>query len=207
MDTGDPTERRSTTSRHQATHHAASSGRSNTKNRIIDAAEEVVLRDGVARLTLNAAATEAGLSKGGILYHFATRDALVAGMVDKIIEEFERDIESQLTTSDGPGSYTRAYILATMGPCSTRPEREDRLGAALIAAAASAPALLIPLQEATDRWQSRLEHDGLDSTVATLLRLACDGLWLCDLFGLAPPSAGLRKNVRIELQRLAREPS
>jgi hypothetical protein len=40
-----------------------------TKRRIVDAAEEVVLRDGVARLTLDAAAAEAGLSKGGILYH------------------------------------------------------------------------------------------------------------------------------------------
>ena len=49
-----------------------------------------MLRDGVARLTLEAAAAEAGLSKGGVLYHFPTRDALVAGMVSKIIEEFDR---------------------------------------------------------------------------------------------------------------------
>ena len=38
-----------------------------TKGRIIDAAEEGVLRDGVAHLTLEAAAAKAGLSKGGVL--------------------------------------------------------------------------------------------------------------------------------------------
>ena len=178
-----------------------------TKRRIIDAAEEVVLRDGVARLTLDAAAAEAGLSKGGVLYHFPSRDALVAGMVDKIIEEFDRDIEAFLGDTAGPGRYTRAYVRATMAPTSIRPDREDRLGAALIAAAAAEPALLEPLQVAADRWQSRLEDDGLDPTTATLVRLACDGLWLCDLFGLAPPSATLRAGVEGELERLASSPS
>src|SRR5580698_1324857 len=91
-----------------------------TKRRIIDAAEEVVLRDGVARLTLDAAAAEAGLSKGGVLYHFPSRDALVAGMVGKIIEEFDADIEYLREADGGPGSFTRAYIQATMEPVSPR---------------------------------------------------------------------------------------
>ena len=178
-----------------------------TKTRILDAAEEVVLRDGVARLTLEAAAAEAGLSKGGVLYHFPTRDALVAGMVAKIIDEFDRDIEQRLEGDPGPGAFTRAYIGATMQPSAPRPDREDRLGAALIAAAAAQPDLLAPLQEAADRWQHRLEHDGLDPTVATLLRLACDGLWMCDLFGLAAPTASRRLAVGEALDRLARRSS
>jgi AcrR family transcriptional regulator len=181
---------------------SATAVRPDTKARIIDAAEEVVLRDGVARLTLEAAAAEAGLSKGGVLYHFPTRDALVAGMVDKIIEEFDADIEYLREEDGGPGSFTRAYIRATMEPVSPRPDREDRLGAAVIAAAAAQPALLAPLQVASDRWQAQLEDDGLDPTVATVVRLACDGLWLCDLFGLAPPTAARRTQVAMELERL-----
>jgi AcrR family transcriptional regulator len=178
-----------------------------TKARILDAAEEVVLRDGVAHLTLDAAAAEAGLSKGGILYHFPTRDSLVAGMVAKIIEEFDRDIDSRLEDDGEPGCFTRAYIGATMEPSAPRPDREDRLGAALIAAAAAEPDLLVPLQEAAARWQDRLEHDGLDRTTATVLRLACDGLWMCDLFGLAPPATERRAAVGRALDRLARNPS
>jgi AcrR family transcriptional regulator len=182
-------------------------GGTDTKARIIDAAEEVVLRDGVARLTLDAAAAEAGLSKGGVLYHFPTRDALVAGMVEKIIREFDEDIDRRLVGDSGPGSFARAYIGATMTPSSPPPEGEDRLGAAVIAAAAAQPALLVPLQQAADRWQRRLEEDGIDPTVATVLRLACDGLWLCDLFGLGPPTAARRAGVGIELERLTGPPS
>lgn len=186
--------------------------RPDTKTRIICAAEEVVLRDGVARLTLEAAAAEAGLSKGGVLYHFPTRDALVSAMVEEIIEEFDRDIDRHLEGDDGPGAFVRAYIRATMAPGSPRPDRQDRpdgqdrqdrLGAALIAAAAAQPSLLIPLQSAADRWQARMAEDGLDPAVATMVRLTCDGLWLCDLFGLAAPSSNLRDELGAQLDRLA----
>jgi AcrR family transcriptional regulator len=156
----------------------------------------------VARLTLESAAAQAGLSKGGVLYHFPTRDALVAAMVDAIIVAFDEDLERQLTDESGPGSFTRAYLRATMAPSAPSDEGDDRLGAAVIAAAAAQPALLIPLQEAADRWQARLEDDGLDPTVATMVRLASDGLWLCELFGLAPLAGARRQDVGALLERL-----
>jgi len=175
-----------------------------TKARILGAAERVVLRDGVGHLTLEAAASEAGLSKGGVLYHFPTRDALVAAMVDRIIVEFEEDIASHLPApgtpeADRPGAYTRAYVLATLAPADPG---QERLGAALLAAAAAEPALLVPLQEAADGWQARLVDDGLDPTLATVIRLACDGLWLCDLFDLASPHAQLRARVGSALESM-----
>ena len=144
-----------------------------------------------------------------MLYHFPTRDALVAAMVARIIEQFEDDIAAYLpapgTPGHGrPGAFARAYVRATMEPIS---EGEERLGAALLAAAAAEPELLVPLQEAADGWQARLVDDGLDPTTATVVRMACDGLWLCDLFGLASPRGDLRADVAAALERLAGDPS
>ena len=164
----------------------------------------MVLRDGVGHLTLEAAAHQAGLSKGGVLYHFPTRDALVAAMVARIIEQFEEDIAAYLPEEGapghgGPGAFTRAYVRATMAPIS---EGEERLGAALLAAAAAEPALLVPLQDAAESWQARLVDDGLDPTTATVIRMACDGLWLCDLFGLASPRGDLRAAMADSLESM-----
>jgi AcrR family transcriptional regulator len=180
-----------------------------TKRRILDAAEQVVLRDGVGHLTLEAAAHEAGLSKGGVLYHFSTRDSLVAAMVTRIIEQFEEDIASYLPEAgtpeaSAPGAYARAYVRSTLEPAAPG---EERLGAALLAAAAAEPDLLVPLQEAADGWQARLVDDGLDPALATVIRLACDGLWLCDLFGLASPHAELRAQVGATFEQMTRVPS
>ena len=178
--------------------------RGDTKRRIVDAAERLVVRDGVGHLTLEAAAAEADLSKGGVLYHFGTRDALVTAMVTRIIEEFEEDVDSHLPDPDTdaasrPGAYSRAYLRASLEPSSPG---EERLGAALLAAAAAEPALLLPLQEAAAVWQARISDDGLDPATATLVRLACDGLWLCGLFGLAVPDRKLVRSVGERLEAL-----
>ena len=89
-----------------------------------------------------------------------------------------------------PGAFARAYVRATF---ESVPPGEERLGAALLAAAAAEPALLVPLQSAADGWQARMVDDGLDAGAATVIRMACDGVWLCDLFGLAPPTGPLRR--------------
>ena len=164
----------------------------------------MVLRDGVARLTLDAAAAEAGLSKGGVLYHFPTRDALVAGMVGKIIEEFDRDIEGRMESGDEPGPIQPGLHPGHHGPerdrarprgpagCGTHRRGGRRARVARAAAGGRRP-LAGPPRRRT----------GSTRRVATVVRLACDGLWLCDLFGLAPPSAALRAGVEVALDRLA----
>ena len=176
-----------------------------TRAAIIGAAERIVVRDGVAHLTLESAAAEAGLSKGGVLYHFPSRDALVAGMVAAMLTRFEHEIAEHQPApgspeADAPGSYARAYVAASLAP--TAPG-EERLGAALLAAAAAEPTLLEPIQEAAASWQARLEADGLAPDRATALRMACDGLWLCDLFGLASPTGARRAAVGRFLADLA----
>ena len=55
---------------------------------------------------------------------------------------------------------------------------------------------LAPAQDRFAAWQRRLTHDdGVDPTLALLVRIVGDGLWLIDLFGLAPPDHDQRTAV------------
>jgi AcrR family transcriptional regulator len=172
-----------------------------TRERILTAAEDVVLRDGVARLTLEAAAAEAGLSKGGVLYHFPTRDALVAAMVRRLVDLIQSELDAA-RRDDGPGSFTRAYLADTFRPVSgPEQERTSRLGAAVIAAMASESDLLEPLRQGFQAWQANIEQDGIDPGRATIARLAADGLWLNELFGFSFLSSSLRDQIEAELVR------
>ena len=42
-------------------------------------------------LVLDAVAADAGISKGGLLYHFASKNALVAGLCERLLE-FAEDV-------------------------------------------------------------------------------------------------------------------
>ncbi|MEJ2578519.1 MAG: TetR/AcrR family transcriptional regulator [Kineosporiaceae bacterium] len=179
-------------------------GRASTRARILDAAEDVVLTDGVANLTLEKTADRAGLSKGGVLYHFPSRSALIAAMVERLAGQFDEGLRAQHTGS-GPGALVRAYIAECFAPPQgEREQRGEQLGAALIAAVASEPQLLAPLQGAFAGWQQQIADDGIDPARATVARLAADGLWLCELFGLDGLTPQLREQVRLELDRMAR---
>ena len=79
---------------------------SQTIDLILTAAERVVLRDSVMSLTLEAVAREANLSKGGVLYHFATKEALIQAMLERLIQYYERAIAQQQRDDAAPGRWT-----------------------------------------------------------------------------------------------------
>jgi AcrR family transcriptional regulator len=161
--------------------------------RVLDAATRVLLRDGAQALTLEAVAKEANVSKGGLLYHFANKQALVAGMVARLVSQFDAAIRE---AGDEPGAASRAYLVATVAATPTAASvAADQTAAALFAAALVEPDALIPLREAYQRWQRRLEHDGIDPATATAVRLTVDGWWLARLLNLAPPPPRLHKRL------------
>jgi len=166
-----------------------------TRDRILRAAEDVVLTDGVACLTLEKAAARAGLSKGGVLYHFKTRHDLVAGMVERLAQRYEAAVVGRHGVP-----FARSFIeFCFVEPATDEEHRDERVGAALIAAVAAEPAQLAPLREAYARWQAEIEAGTADPVQATVARLAADGLWLCELFGIDAISPQLRVQVRQRL--------
>lgn len=182
----------------------------NTRARILEAANAVAMRDGVLHLTLEAVATEANVSKGGLLYHFPNKAALVAGLVAQFIDEFEVLLPSEESDessaadnvgSTDAGSFTRAFINATFREFPAPP----RLSAALFAAIALNPNLLEGLEDTFATWHKRVENDGLDPTLASLLRYAADGIWISELLGLAPPDQELRERLHRLMLDLTRD--
>jgi AcrR family transcriptional regulator len=95
------------------------------RDRLIDAAEAVIVRDGVANLTLDAVAREAGVSKGGLLYHFPSKSALTMAIVERLATRCEANQARALQAEPAsPGAFTRAYLHARLesaiGPRCTR---------------------------------------------------------------------------------------
>jgi hypothetical protein len=50
--------------------------------------------------------------------------------------------------------------------------------------------------------QAKLSDDGIDPVVATIVRLAVDGLWMSDLFGVDPMDENMRTQVLDRLRAL-----
>jgi AcrR family transcriptional regulator len=172
-----------------------------TKKKILLAANNVVLRDGSNALTLDAVCKEAGISKGGLLYHYNTKEALIAAMIEALISGADESMQARQAEDPNPkGSWARAYI----NTCRQSDEA-DQISAAMIPAAASDPALLEPLRQYYEDWQRKLDADLGDTSRSTLIRLALDGLWLADLLCLAAPQGERREEFFATLNSLTEQ--
>jgi AcrR family transcriptional regulator len=170
---------------------------SETREKLILAATHVILAEGINQMTLESVAQAAGVSKGGLLYHFRSKDALIEGMVDYFLTRFEARLETHLANQpdrDQSDHSANAWLKAYIQASAVYEPEETAIGSALLAALTVNPALLKPLHERYHLWQSRLMQT-TDPVLATLIRLTLDGLWLCDLTGLAPPDPALREQV------------
>jgi hypothetical protein len=120
---------------------------------------------------------------------------LIEGMIREALEEAGREIGRLASSEAGvPGGFARAYARSAFGHRRKGDAYPDVSGG-LLAAVANDPSLLEPLRARYGGWQERLADDGIDPATATLVRLAADGLWFADLFGLAPPEGRLRKEL------------
>lgn len=176
-----------------------------TRQRLLDAAEHVLLDEGAESLTLDAVAASAGVSKGGLLYHFGTKEALVVGVVSRAVETVDAELH-RASASAAPGDFARAYIDLCLPAQDARDAgKTNALSAALIGVATVDPALIEPLRTAFGRWQSRLENDKIDIVAASVIRLAVDGWWLAEVLDLPKPTV-TPTAIRTYLEGLLKSP-
>lgn len=83
---------------------------------ILDAAEALMRRLGHRSLTIDAVATEAGLSKGGVLHHYASKDALISALSARKVARIREGIAAQLAALADPtkGPPSAALPLAVI---------------------------------------------------------------------------------------------
>jgi AcrR family transcriptional regulator len=153
---------------------------SDSRDLILDAAEALIGKEGVKKLTIENVAAAAGLSRGGVLYHFASKEALIQGMLDRMNRRFEAIIEDEIARDPEPhGRWTRAFARAAL----RMDEQTTSVFAPLIAAISYEPKLLEEMQANQNKWQVQTEAE-LDPVKAAVVRLASNALWYNDLFSM-----------------------
>lgn len=88
--------------------------RERSRREILDAARKVLLRSGVAAMTLEAVANEAGISKTGLYYYFSSKDVLVFELVFSTLEGHAKAVEAAVTNAESGGEALGAIVRETV---------------------------------------------------------------------------------------------
>lgn len=148
-----------------------------TKHKIIEATKEVILDNGIDQFTLEAVAQQADISKGGLLYHFASKDDLIEAMNEHAAKDFRKLVMTYVETGE---SFHAAYVLATKYTLDNQSILQ--ITTSLLAALSINRDLLYIWQEEYIFIQKALEKETIDRTTTLLVKAVCDGLWFSALF-------------------------
>ena len=77
-------------------------GSSATIALILDAAQQVLLKDGYAGFTLRRVAQSAGISPGNLTYHFPRKDVLVRALINRILADYLRQLDDMISGPEMP---------------------------------------------------------------------------------------------------------
>lgn len=192
------------------------------RDRLLDAAERVVVESGATHLTLDAVAKSAGVSKGGLLYHFPSKEALLEGMLARHFEDVDAEVAKRLAsranksangrrpahgareTSGRNGKPSRADVFSERVRVllEWHPER-PAVGAAMVAASAENPEHMAVCRAEYRKLLDEFAKlpGGFERTALVLL--AVQGLLLAELLHLSPYTPEERSRLVKALQRAA----
>jgi AcrR family transcriptional regulator len=157
---------------------------------VLAAAEALVKDMGAAHLTYDELVRRSGITRGGITYHFPTKDALLEALVENDLERWRSCLAEQRERQSGPAAELLACIVS-----GTEPDEETaRLCAGLLSATVASKDLAAP-------WRAhfaetfRTVGEGPEPDTARVLLLAVEGLFWMETLGLSPLDAHERERV------------
>lgn len=96
----------------QSSAEVRSNYRDATRERIVDSAVELVLRDGIAGVPMSKLAARARVSRPTLYTHFPTLEHVLAAWFDREVAEFHGALEGRLAETDDPLKRLTVYLTA-----------------------------------------------------------------------------------------------
>jgi AcrR family transcriptional regulator len=156
-----------------------------TRDRILRALRRLLATGGTDAVTLDAVAATAGVSKGGLLYHFPSKAAMYEGLLAAVRDSVEQEtadatarsgpargfLEYSEPTEDDEVAFMTSLVAAVRsGQSADTPEARERATAALV--------------DTFRVWEEPMLGAVADPVQAEIIRLVGHGLYLGALVGL-----------------------
>ena len=162
------------------------------RDRVLDAAEAVILESGGRSFTLDAVAERAGISKGGLVYSFATKDDLVHATLERVMARFREAVHRRV--GDGPTGPVE-LVLAHIEEALEEDDAATQVAAFLVTALVHAPDMLEPLRRYYRALLDPLKSASGENHEVRHALLAVEGIFLLRGLGFVEVSAKEQKSI------------
>ena len=157
--------------------------RPSQRDRVVRAYVDHVVSHGPDAVTLEAVAARAGVSKGGLLYHFGSKDALLTGFLDWVRGLTGTDIAAARAAAAAGEESVARYYLRTSADDPQRDTAMFRSMVALLTLAGAEEAAAVAAREVMGAWRDVLTEEAGDPLTGDLIAALGDGIYLRAIAG------------------------
>ena len=172
-----------------------------SKEKVLQAAERIVQRQGAGNLTYDQLVKESGVTRGGITYHFPTKDLLLRSLMERDMvqwEAMEKSLRPKLANDEA------ADLIGSLRAMTRTSDEQRRFVAGMLSAVTHDQELLEPVRE-----MNRQRYGGQKGTPKQInimiLELAAAGLFWQDITRCHEMPQAMRKKVIARIEALAKD--
>src|SRR5699024_7705827 len=151
----------------------------NKKEELLTNAAKIINEEGIQKFTMDYLAKKSGITKGGVLYHFESKEKLLLEMNKMVIEIYEENIAYYQSQLSGSYLFTRAYALSTLYFLNNT---ENALLPAVFISSHEDKQSQKLWQSVIDKWDRAFDQDQGDPDKILELRMICDGIWFSIMY-------------------------
>jgi AcrR family transcriptional regulator len=171
------------------------------RGKILESARRIVQTRGAGALTFEELVKDSGITRGGITYHFPTKEALLRGLLESDLAQWSEAEQAQAPTDCDPDTARLiGFIRAFTAPDDDR----RRFLCGMLSAATLEPSLMDPCREELRSRLGRVSWSDRDLRMH-LLQLAVEGLVWQELLQVFSMPAPARRRLVELMEQLARE--
>jgi AcrR family transcriptional regulator len=176
--------------------------KSDTKERVLAFARKIILEKGVNHFTLEEVAKQAGISKGGLLYHFPTKEELIKAMLHQYMQDLDSGIG--ISSEDDDKHVVVKAILAGILRTGQDTCEYEKNSAGMLAAVVMNKDLMAPIREHHQKWMNQTMSCD-DPELAYILFFALAGIRFSTMLGLNELTDEMHQNVLARMVKYAHQ--
>ena len=167
---------------------------------LLQHAAALAVEKGLHAVTIQAVANLAGVTKGGVMHHFATKRALLEAVFLDIRDSYNALLHELMAEDPEPyGAFTRAHVRTVMD--AERDQDDNTKSSLAILTLGDAGLRALWNEWYTGKLAEYRDTDGSDAL--EIVRFAADGIWLASISGREMPN---RQALRERLLRATYPP-
>jgi AcrR family transcriptional regulator len=155
-----------------------------SRKKAIDAALTILTREGVGGLTFDSLSRESGISKGGLLHQFRTKQGVLCALLEHQKQQFEQ-IARDYMAKEG-ASKAEPNLAAQIAIYRESINQPNSVARAVLAALVENPNLLDEMKTSDAEKMKALQDEATDLDLSLLRYFAASGLAFHSLLGLSP---------------------